>query len=129
MINNISSQISSYDTLSVTSNTQESSSQQEIIESILASYDAESLSEDDAADMLQDCPAGGVLITHSPPLGYCDQQEDGTHEGSQVIRDIIKVKRPVLNLCGHIHEAWNTTAMIGQTQVFNLGPTAHWFEI
>ncbi|WP_193222027.1 metallophosphoesterase [Amylibacter sp. SFDW26] len=89
----------------------------------------QSLSENEAADMLQACPAAGVLITHSPPLGYCDQQENGTHEGSAAIRDTIKLKQPVLNLCGHIHEAWNTTAMIGETQVFNLGPTAHWFDV
>jgi Icc-related predicted phosphoesterase len=89
----------------------------------------QSLSEDEAADILQHCPAGGVLITHSPPLGYCDQQANGTHEGSQAIRDAIRFKKPVLNLCGHIHEAWNTTAMIDKTQVFNLGPTSHWFEI
>jgi Icc-related predicted phosphoesterase len=89
----------------------------------------QSLSEDEAENMLQDCPTGGVLITHSPPLGYCDQQANGTHEGSRAIGDTIKLKQPVLNLCGHIHEAWNTTAMIEQTQVCNLGPTSHWFEI
>ncbi len=89
----------------------------------------QSLNEDEAANILNGCPVGGVLVTHSPPLGYCDHQANGAHEGSRAIRDAIIAKQPVLNLCGHIHEAWDTTAMINQTQVFNLGPTAHWFEI
>ena len=89
----------------------------------------QSLSEDEASEILQSCPAGCVLVTHSPPYGCCDQQEDGTHEGSKAIKDAIQSKGPVLNLCGHIHEQWDTSAEIGQTRVFNLGPTAHWFEI
>ncbi len=89
----------------------------------------QSLTEDEAAEMLQACPIGAVLVTHAPPFGYCDLQRNGAHEGSVAICNAINTRQPILNLCGHIHRSWNTTAMIGNTQVYNLGPTAHWFEV
>ena len=89
----------------------------------------QSLTEDVAAEMLQACPVGAVLVTHTPPFGYCDLQRNGAHEGSVAICNSIKTRQPILNLCGHIHNSWNTTAMVGNTQVYNLGPTAHWFEV
>jgi Icc-related predicted phosphoesterase len=89
----------------------------------------QSLTEDEAAEILQACPVGAVLVTHNPPFGYCDLQKNGTHEGSVAIFNAIKTKQPILNLCGHIHQSWNTTAMVGNTQVYNLGPMAHWLEV
>ena len=89
----------------------------------------QSLTGDEATEMLQACPVGAVLVTHSPPFGYCDLQANGTHDGSVAIHDAIKAKQPILNLCGHIHQSWNTTAMVGDTLIYNLGPTAHWFEV
>ena len=85
MISNISSQISSYDTLSTSSSTEESSTDQEIIESILANYDAESLSEDDAkaiVSALQDAgiEASSELADAMDEAGF-NAQEIGTLAG------------------------------------------------
>lgn len=87
------------------------------------------LSEDQAATMLSRCPQNAVLVTHTPPFGHCDLQKDGTHEGSISILAAIKAKKPILNLCGHIHSSWGTSEMIGDTAVNNLGPSINWFKI
>lgn len=82
-----------------------------------------------AEAMLVHCPKDAVLVTHTPPLGSADLQQDGTHEGSTAIRDAIQTKQPKLHLCGHIHHAWGMTDNIGRTQIHNLGPELTWFEI
>lgn len=87
------------------------------------------LSEKAAQHLLKNCPVRSVLITHTPPLGYGDLQENGRHEGSQVILNCIEDKQPVLNLCGHIHNAWGMSAKVGNCPIHNLGPTINWFDI
>ncbi|MBC7531843.1 MAG: metallophosphoesterase [Oligoflexus sp.] len=46
-----------------------------------------------------------VLLTHSPPYGILDANEDGEPCGSKALRDIIFSLKPKLHLFGHIHEA------------------------
>ena len=82
-----------------------------------------------AAAMLRACPPGAILVTHTPPLGSADMQKNGRHEGSSAILDAVRSKRPVLHLCGHIHNAWGMTDTIGDTPVHNLGPGLNWFEV
>ena len=85
MISNISSQVSSYDTLSATSSTEESSTDQEIIESILANYDADSLSQEDAKAIVTALQNAGIepsseLESALDEAGF-DAQEIGTLAG------------------------------------------------
>ncbi len=87
------------------------------------------ISEEQASLDLADCPAGAVLITHAPPFGVADTQADGTHDGSRAIRAAIEIKKPKLSLCGHIHNAWGRSGMIGASPVHNLGPALRWFDI
>lgn len=86
-------------------------------------------SEEVAADLLEAVPPGCVLVTHTPPLGVADLQRDGSHEGSVAIRDAIRLRRPALCLCGHIHHAWGTSGRVGGTPVHNLGPGSSWFDL
>ncbi|WP_171054682.1 metallophosphoesterase family protein [Roseovarius arcticus] len=86
-------------------------------------------SEDEAARMLTACPAGAVLITHTPPLGTADLQKNGAHEGSAAIRDAITAHNAVLCLCGHIHASWGAGGQVGCAHVRNLGPVPNWFDI
>jgi Icc-related predicted phosphoesterase len=86
------------------------------------------LSEQDAAAKLGDCPEGAVLVVHSPPKGYVDEAH-GRNLGSESILAAIERKRPVLALCGHIHQSWGQQAMIGPTKVVNLGPEGQFFEL
>ena len=86
------------------------------------------LSEDEAASSLSACPEGAVLITHTPPFGYCDLQKDGSHEGSEAIRDAIGLCKIRLHLCGHIHYSWGAISTLGDCRIQNLGPTINWFD-
>jgi Icc-related predicted phosphoesterase len=87
------------------------------------------LDEPEAARLLQACPCGAVLVTHSPPFGIADIQTTGVHEGSRSIRDTIASSKARLHLCGHIHHAWGTSGVIGECPVHNLGPSVNWFTI
>lgn len=86
------------------------------------------LSEDEAAAKLESCPEGAVLVVHSPPKGYVDEAH-GRHLGSRAILAAIERKRPVLAVCGHIHQCWGREAGIGTTPVVNVGPDGRFIEI
>ena len=86
------------------------------------------LSEDEAAAKLESCPEDAVLVVHSPPKGYVDEAH-GHHLGSEAVLTAIERKRPVLAVCGHIHQCWGREAAIGTTPVVNVGPDGRFFEI
>ncbi|MCX6777508.1 MAG: metallophosphoesterase family protein [Candidatus Micrarchaeota archaeon] len=44
-----------------------------------------------------------ILLTHAPPYVKFDEM-DGEHMGSREIRKAIEKGRPLLALCGHVHE-------------------------
>ncbi len=89
------------------------------------SYD---LSEEEAATLLADCPEGGVLVTHSPPLGHVDFA-GGRHLGSRAILEAIERARPQLVVCGHIHGCWTEESSVGDTRIVNAGPGGVWVEL
>jgi len=83
------------------------------------SYD---FTEEEAAGLLKDCPAGGVLVSHSPPKGCLDVAGNGAGLGSTAVRDVIRAKKPVLVVCGHIHACAGRTEKFHGTTVVNAGP-------
>ncbi len=90
------------------------------------SYD---FSEDEAYDLLRDCPSGGVLVSHSPPAGALDVSSDGRSLGSQAVRETILIKKPNLVVCGHIHGSAGQIDRIGETTVINAGPQGIIWEL
>ena len=90
------------------------------------SYD---FSEEEAYDLLNDCPSGGVLVSHSPPAGVLDASSDGRSLGSQAIRETILVNKPSLVVCGHIHGSAGQIDRIGETTVINAGPQGIIWEL
>jgi Icc-related predicted phosphoesterase len=86
-------------------------------------------SEDQAADLLRDFPAGGVLVSHSPPKGCLDEDGGGESRGSTTVRDLILAKKPVLVVCGHIHASSGRTESFHGTTVVNAGPNGVDVEI
>ena len=90
------------------------------------SYD---FSEDEAYDLLRDCPSGGVLISHSPPMGMLDLSSDGRSLGSQAVRETVLSKKPHLVVCGHIHGSAGQIDRIGETTVINAGPQGILWEL
>ena len=87
------------------------------------------LSEHQATALLKQCPAGGVLVTHSPPKGAVDVASNGQSLGSTAIRAAIEKRQPKLVVCGHIHGSSGQTAMIGPTTVINAGPAGVVWEL
>ena len=87
------------------------------------------LTEEEAARMLDRCPEGCVLAVHSPPRGHVDQSRSGKHLGSEAVLRSIESKRPVVALCGHVHEQWGRESKVGATRVVNLGPKGTMLEI
>lgn len=89
------------------------------------SYD---LDDVEASVLLEGCPAGAVLVTHSPPLGHVDRA-GGQHLGSRVILETIRRARPRLVVCGHIHACWTEESREGPTRIVNAGPTGVWVDL
>jgi len=87
------------------------------------------LGEDEAAAMLERCPEGAVLVTHSPPKGHCDRSGGGEELGSTAVLAAIERTRPSHVLCGHIHESWGCESEIGDSRVINLGPSGRVLEL
>lgn len=87
------------------------------------------LSEDQATGMLKACVTADVLIVHSPPKGVVDRTSAGQSVGSEAIHTTIERVQPKLALCGHIHDSWRQTEMIGAAKVHNLGPFVTWLEV
>jgi len=83
------------------------------------SYD---FTEEQATALLSSCPAGCVLVSHSPPRGAVDVSSRGKNLGSSAVRDAVLRLRPLLVVCGHIHESQGQQAMLGQSPVVNAGP-------
>ena len=87
------------------------------------------LTEDAADAMLSACTGADILITHSPPKGVADVTSQGISVGSTAIRKAIERIQPKLAVCGHIHDSWGQSGMIGDSRVVNLGPKPNWFEV
>ena len=78
--------------------------------------------ENEADKMLSGCPAGCVLVSHSPPKGVVDVSFSGRSLGSVAVRQAIESKRPRLVVCGHVHASAGQEGKIGRTPVVNAGP-------
>lgn len=87
------------------------------------------LTEPEAAELLDRCEAADILIVHSPPKGHGDTTSQGQSVGSFAVRDAVERLQPKFVFCGHIHDSWGYRGTIGRTQIANLGPNVHWFEV
>lgn len=87
------------------------------------------LSEETAEQALSTCAQADIMVIHSPPKGLADLTSGGVSIGSTAIRAAIERVQPKLMLCGHVHDCWGQSGLIGDTMVHNLGPTINWFEI
>jgi len=59
-----------------------------------------------------------VLVAHPPPWGTLDEVFGKFHAGCHSLEKAIKICRPMLMICGHIHES-SGSVFIGQTLVVN----------
>jgi Icc-related predicted phosphoesterase len=87
------------------------------------------LTENQAVKLLQSCPPGGVLVSHSPPKGVLDLSSDGRSLGSRAVKEAIKAKKPQLVVCGHIHGSAGQVEHLAETTVINAGPKGIVWEL
>ena len=87
------------------------------------------IGEEMAASYLDACDEADIMVFHSPPKGIADRTSNGLSIGSTAIRAAIERVQPRLAVCGHVHDCWGETGIIGATQVVNLGPRPNWFEL
>lgn len=86
------------------------------------------MTEEEAAALLAPIGQADVLVSHSPPLGLCDEHLDNGHIGSRAVREAAERLQPAFLFCGHIHDDWGARERLGPTVVANLGPGVNWFE-
>lgn len=78
--------------------------------------------EEEIAGMLEaaDVDKFTILLTHAPPFGLFDSIGE-MHVGSKAIKAVIEQKKPLLNICAHIHEH-EGQEVLGETLVVKLPP-------
>ncbi|MCP4371472.1 MAG: phosphoesterase [Deltaproteobacteria bacterium] len=59
-----------------------------------------------------------VLVAHPPPWGTLDEVFGRFHAGCRSLTKVIKMRQPLLMICGHIHEKPGSV-FIGKTLVVN----------
>lgn len=64
---------------------------------------------------------GGVMVSHTPPMGMNDSDRSGKHLGSEGILRVVEDFSPRLVLSGHVHEARGECSKDG-TVFVNPGP-------
>jgi Icc-related predicted phosphoesterase len=60
---------------------------------------------EEAANFWDDIPSDSdIVITHTPPKGHCDPSVTKTRAGCESLRRALWRVRPILAVCGHMHE-------------------------
>jgi len=62
--------------------------------------------------------SNSVLVAHPPPWGTLDEVFGRFHAGCRSLTKVIKMRQPMLMICGHIHEKPGSV-FIGKTLVVN----------
>jgi Icc-related predicted phosphoesterase len=62
-----------------------------------------------------------ILVTHAPPYNTKVDRINGNLCGNKSIRNFISEVKPVLAVCGHLHETAGKRDKIGKTLVINPG--------
>ncbi|MEM0493155.1 MAG: metallophosphoesterase [Candidatus Thermoplasmatota archaeon] len=75
--------------------------------------------ENDRSILLSDAiDTNTIVISHIPPYGTQDKVFIGRHIGSRELLKIVQVNKPMLVLCGHVHEDPGVTR-VDQTIIVN----------
>ena len=71
-----------------------------------------------------------IILCHAPPYGtHVDEIENGWHVGNESLTMLIRRRKPMLVLCGHIHETFHVHDSIAGTPIINPGPDGEIIEI
>ncbi|MBW2990908.1 metallophosphoesterase family protein [Candidatus Woesearchaeota archaeon] len=70
-----------------------------------------------------------VLILHGPPYGNKTDLIMGEHAGNKSFRDFIRHEKPIIVICGHLHENEGKQDKIGKSLIINPGPEGKLIEV
>jgi Icc-related predicted phosphoesterase len=70
-----------------------------------------------------------ILMLHGPPYGNKTDLVESEHTGNKSFRDFIKQEKPLLVVCGHLHENAGVKDKIGKTIIINPGPDGKLIEV
>ncbi len=70
-----------------------------------------------------------ILFTHAPPYGTKLDKVWHDYVGNESINKFIKIIKPKLLICGHIHETAGKSDKISSTKIINPGPEGKIIEI
>lgn len=74
------------------------------------------------ADSIRDLGSRLILVSHYPPHGTSvDRAWNGEHIGSRSVRRLVEDVKPLVVLCGHVHESRGIDKL-GNTVIVNPGP-------
>lgn len=63
-----------------------------------------------------------IILSHTPPYNTkVDLTHMGLHVGSKALRDFIEFRKPIITICGHIHEGRGYD-YVGSSLIVNPGP-------
>ncbi len=65
---------------------------------------------------------GGIILFHGPPFGTLLDDVGYGNVGNESYTKIIEEQKPILVICGHIHENFGKTDKLGETILINPGP-------
>ena len=61
-----------------------------------------------------------LLLTHMPPYGILDTNEEGNHIGCKMLLEKIKEVKPKIHMFGHVHEHAMQQAKVYDTDFYNV---------
>ena len=71
-----------------------------------------------------------IVLCHAPPYGTAlDEVEPDWHVGNESLRELIIRRRPMLVLCGHIHECFHKHDTLAGATLINPGPEGEIIEV
>lgn len=71
-----------------------------------------------------------IFLCHAPPYGTAlDEVDVGWHVGNETLTELIRRRKPMLLLCGHIHECFHAHDEIAGTPAINPGPDGEIIEV
>lgn len=71
-----------------------------------------------------------IVLCHAPPYGTkLDEVDPGWHVGNETLTRLVRRRKPMLVLTGHIHECFHQHDSIGGTVAINPGPDGEIIEV
>lgn len=69
-------------------------------------------------NLVKQSPENTIVVSHYPPYGVLDMTTTGENAGKIELKNVLDKYRPLVFLCGHIHESAGISK-IGRTTVIN----------